>query len=100
MTAIDWEPGATGPAGTPPHPDPGPEPVHVPRQVPLHAQREGGVHQPEQDPQPARVRGRDRPQVPQHQVSCGYFQLSFSLFTFAKVVIWRLYAMICVFEGF
>ena len=112
LTGVDWKPGATGPAGTTPHPDPGPEPVHVPRQVPLHAQRHGRVHQPEQDPQPARVRGRDRPQVPQHQVSglifgsscpfddflstlvCALGWITFSLVVMAS------YLMICVFERF
>ena len=77
LTGVDWEPGGTGSAGKPPHPEPGPEPVHVPRQVPLHAQRDGGVHQPEPHPQPARVRGRDRPQIPQHQVSAVTFSAPF-----------------------
>lgn len=68
------EPGSAGPPGEAQHSDPGLQQLHVSCQVPLHAKCHHGVHQQEQDQQPACFCGGDLEKVPQHQVS--FFSLT------------------------
>lgn len=70
------EPGSAGSAGEAQHSDPGLQQLHVSHQVPLHAERHHGVHQQEQDQQPACVCGRNQTEVSKHKVSVGLFCLS------------------------
>lgn len=63
------EPGSAGAAGEAQHSHSGLQPLHLSRQVSIHAKCHHSVHQQEQDQQPASVCGGDQEEVSQHPVS-------------------------------
>lgn len=68
LTRPPPEPGSVGPAAEAQHAGPGREPVHIPHQAALPAQRQHALHQQEQAQQPAPLCGGGPPEGAQPEV--------------------------------